>query len=148
MLISRRRKQLRPSAPFVPVLISIVDSSRSRVSVVAKRLLLLQCLVWPTVSIGHEKSHLAAAYPEAASKKGLQVELLDDALALGIKHAALNVNLSQLVAPNADVDAAHLPWTSDGQTFHFHRDRVERLDRTIKTLSESWRGGPPDHPGV
>ncbi len=79
----------------------------------------------------------AESYPQATSKKGLQVELVDDALALGIEHAALNVNLSQLVAPSAkDADSNLLRWTTDGRTFCFHRDRVEQLDRTIRTLSE------------
>jgi len=38
-------------------------------------------------------------YPAAASKKGLQVETVEDALALGVKHAALNFNLAQLIDP-------------------------------------------------
>jgi len=41
------------------------------------------------------------AYPESVSKKRLQVEIVDDALALGVKHAALNVDLCQLMAPGA-----------------------------------------------
>ena len=106
------------------------------VSVVAKSFLLLACLVWPAISVGQDGFRNVAAYPEAASKKGLQVELLDDALELGIKHAALNVNLSELIAPNSgNVDVAYLPWTTDGRTFHFRREPVERLDHTIKTLS-------------
>jgi len=110
--------------------------SAHRVSVVAKSFLLLACLAWPTISVGQDGFRHAAAYPEAASKKGLQVELLDDALELGIKHAALNVNLSELIAPSSsNVDVAYLPWTTDGRTFHFRREPVERLDRTIKSLS-------------
>src|SRR5207247_9808532 len=34
-------------------------------------------------------------FPTAISKKGLQVQMVDDAIALGIKHAAFNVNFSQ-----------------------------------------------------
>ncbi len=33
-------------------------------------------------------------FPRAASKKGLQVQMVDDAIALGVKHAALNVDLA------------------------------------------------------
>jgi hypothetical protein len=40
----------------------------------------------------------ADPFPLAASKKGLQVQMIDDALALGVKHAALNVDISRLVA--------------------------------------------------
>lgn len=56
--------------------------------------------------------NLAALAPEAPSlptpksKKGLQVQMLDDALALGVQHAALNVNLSQLFDAKA---AAEMP---------------------------------------
>lgn len=38
----------------------------------------------------------APPLPTSKSKKGLQVQMLDDALALGVQHAALNVNLAQL----------------------------------------------------
>lgn len=47
-------------------------------------------------------SRYTEPYPSAASKKGLQVEMVDDALYLGIKHAGLNINLSQLVDPSGD----------------------------------------------
>src|SRR5262245_1133704 len=73
-------------------------------------------------------------YPAAASKKGLQVELVDDALALGVKHAALNFNLSQLI------DLAGVrnnpSWRFDGRAYHFKRDYVEQMDRQIKALSD------------
>ena len=36
------------------------------------------------------------AFPRAASKKGLQVQMVDDAIALGVKHAGLNVDLPSL----------------------------------------------------
>src|SRR5688572_11605986 len=39
-------------------------------------------------------------FPTPSSKKGLQVQMVDDALALGVKHAALNVNLAQLLDPS------------------------------------------------
>jgi hypothetical protein len=104
--------------------------------VVLTNVLLLACAAWPAVGFAQDKLRDAAGYPAAASKKGLQVELLDDALALGVKHAALNVDLAQLVAPHAgDDNGAYLPWTSNGRTFHFHRAPVERLDHTIETLS-------------
>jgi len=74
-----------------------------------------------------------AAPTVPASKKGLQVQMVDDALALGIRHAALNVNLTSLVDP------AHRPgslaWTLEGETFHFHRGAVERIP--IKPLSDA-----------
>ena len=38
----------------------------------------------------------ATPYPTPRSKKGLQVQMVDDALALGIAHAAVNVDLGAL----------------------------------------------------
>ena len=82
-------------------------------------------------------SRYVAEYPQAVSKKGLQVELVDDALALGVKHAALNVNLAQVVAPAAAADSQnHLHWTSNGQVYSFNAAYVGRLDRDIKALSD------------
>src|SRR5688572_27063639 len=74
-------------------------------------------------------------YPAASSKKGLQVEMVDDAMALGVKHAALNFNLSQLIDPKGGTNT--LAWPSDGQTCHFKRSYVESMDRRIKTLSDA-----------
>jgi len=73
-------------------------------------------------------------FPAAASKKGLQVEMVDDALALGVKHAALNFNLSQLVDPSGNTN--NPSWQLDGRVFHFQRSYLEQLDHRIKALSD------------
>jgi hypothetical protein len=75
-------------------------------------------------------------FPTVASKKGLQVQMIDDALELGVKHAALNVNLTSLIGePN---HSASLGWTNrGGAIFWFHRGRIESLDRQIKRLSDN-----------
>lgn len=73
-------------------------------------------------------------YPTAASKKGLQVETVDDALALGIKHAALNFNLSQLIDPGAN--PANPSWESNGKTYHFQLGYLQGMDNQIKQLSD------------
>src|SRR5262245_19291493 len=75
---------------------------------------------------------LVSAAP-AASKKGLQVQMVDDALALGIRHAALNVNLTSLIDPTHRPD--NLSWTLDGETFHFHRGAVEHIP--VQPLSDA-----------
>lgn len=76
-------------------------------------------------------------YPTAQSKKGLQVELIGDALHLGVKHAAINVNLSQLVAPGSEGVEGVLLHRGDGERrFYFHLDYVAGLDRQIKALSD------------
>jgi len=77
------------------------------------------------------------SYPVAESKKGLQVEMVDDAIALGVKHAALNVNLAQLIDPAADGSDDNQPrWMSDGRTFYFDQRQLADLDRRIKQLSD------------
>ncbi len=79
-------------------------------------------------------SRYTEAYPTAASKKGLQVEIVDDALALGVKHAGLNFNLSQLIDPKAGTNS--FTWNADGRTYHFKHGYVESMDKRIKTLSD------------
>lgn len=74
------------------------------------------------------------AYPVAASKKGLQVEIVADALALGVKHAALNFNLSQLIDPRGDTN--NPSWESAGQRYHFQRGYLAAMDQQIKALSD------------
>jgi len=76
----------------------------------------------------------AATFPTASSKKGLQVELLDDALQLGIQHATFNVDLCRLVDPQ--LDPANPSWEREGRRFHFDRAAVAALDQQIKTLSD------------
>ena len=73
-------------------------------------------------------------YPTAESKKGLQVEIVDDALHLGIKHAALNINLSQLIDPSGDPE--NPTWRYKGTSYHFQREYLSRMDSQIHALSE------------
>ena len=76
-----------------------------------------------------------APFPKAASKKGLQVQMVDDALALGIKHAALNVNFSQMIDLAQRTNSA--VWATDGQSVHFHRSYIESLERQVRPLTEA-----------
>ena len=73
-------------------------------------------------------------YPVAASKKGLQVEMVDDALALGIKHAGINLNLTQLYSRTAGDDI--VSHTFDGEHFNFRRNYLESIDVQVKQLSD------------
>lgn len=73
-------------------------------------------------------------FPAASSKKGLQVQLVDDALRLGIRHAALNFNLAQLVDPRGDTN--NPAWEYGGRMFRFHRSYLSALDQQIKELSD------------
>ena len=73
-------------------------------------------------------------YPTAASKKGLQVEMVEDALDLGVKHAALNLNLAELV--DLQQNTNNPGWDSDGRSYRFQRAYLETMDRQIKVLSD------------
>lgn len=96
---------------------------------------LMACSLFELAGAEQIVSRYEAPYPTAASKKGLQVEMVDDALALGIKHAALNVNLSALAAPERT--EGEPSWESNGKTFCFQARYLESLDRQIKPLSDA-----------
>ena len=68
---------------------------------------------------------LRASVPPGAGLKGLQVQMIDDALKLGINHAALNVSLTSLIDLDAHPDSFR--WQSDGRTFYFSRGAVEGI---------------------
>src|ERR1043166_3147445 len=97
---------------------------------------ILLVLVLATVPLRAQAitSRYQEPYPAAASKKGLQVEMVDDALALGVKHAALNFNLCQLVDPKGDTN--NPSWELGGRQYHFKRGYLEAMDQRIKALSD------------
>jgi hypothetical protein len=73
-------------------------------------------------------------FPQRPSVKGLQVQMVPDALSLGIHHAALNVNLGQLalVPPGRGLEV------KTGQSVHrFNADYLRSLDAQIKPLSDA-----------
>lgn len=80
-------------------------------------------------------SEFTTPFPTAASKKGLQVQMVDDALALGVKQAALNVNLTSLVDLKGDTN--NPSWQVDGHTVHFRKGPLGALDRQIKPLADA-----------
>lgn len=72
-------------------------------------------------------------HPTPASKKGLQVQMVDDALALGIRHCTLNFNLAGLIQLQPQPDS--LKWELDGQTYYFNRRYLDSLP--VKRLSDA-----------
>jgi Family of unknown function (DUF5722) len=80
-------------------------------------------------------SKFVQPFPAASSKKGLQVQMLDDAIKLGVKHAALNVDLTRLVDPSGGTNG--FVWPVDGRPVVFHRSAVVALDRQVKTLTDA-----------
>jgi hypothetical protein len=73
-------------------------------------------------------------FPKAPSIKGLQVQMVDDALALGIHHAGININLSALL--DLEKKPGSPKRTVDGQEFSFNLSYLKSLDAQIKPLSD------------
>lgn len=76
-----------------------------------------------------------APYPSPTSVKGLQVQVVDDALALGIRHAGINCNLGQLMP--AEATAGVIEFGHEGVVHRFDRSYVEHLDAQIGPLSQN-----------
>lgn len=74
-------------------------------------------------------------YPQPATKKGLQVQMVDDALALGIAHAGLNVDLVRLHAAHAD--AAAIAFEHGGRSWRFDEGQAAALDAQVGPLSRN-----------
>jgi len=74
-------------------------------------------------------------YPVAESKKGLQVEMVDDALVLGVKHAALNLDLTSLFAEESEAGVEE--FEHGGRGYRLRRGYLEQMDRKIRSLSEA-----------
>ena len=75
-----------------------------------------------------------APFPDQPNKKGLQVQMVDDALALGIHHAAINVSYGSLFDLAGGPGA--VPFTWEGRTWFINGGYVKSLDRQIQPLSE------------
>ncbi len=103
-------------------------------SLISSRIAIWVLLVCATVGAGAQPSRYHEPYPAAASKKGLQVEIVEDALTLGVKHAALNFNLAQLIDPAGDTN--NPSWRAEGIPHHFQRGYLASMDRQIKALSD------------
>ena len=75
-------------------------------------------------------------FPKAKGIKGLQcIEDIDDALHLGVKQAALNVTLDQLVDWRAD--SGQFSRQVDGKTVCFHAGYVAHIDSQLKRLTDA-----------
>ncbi|WP_329258895.1 DUF5722 domain-containing protein [Actinoallomurus sp. NBC_01490] len=76
------------------------------------------------------------AYPQTPSIKGLQVEMTDDAEELGVKHAAINLPLDQMMLSGPGAPDNTIEFTSQGRTFYFNKSAVEGVDAQVKPLSD------------
>lgn len=89
-------------------------------------------VVWAAVAQDLER------YPESSSLKGLQVQMVDDALELGIGQAALNFNFGQLLAPEGvgRDEPRYVQVRRGAEEFAFQRAYLEQLDAMIRPLSD------------
>jgi hypothetical protein len=74
------------------------------------------------------------SYPTSDTIKGLQVKMVDDALALGVGHAALNLNLPTVMRPAKTEDTAI--YHMDGHEYYFDAVYLSQFDRRVKELSD------------
>lgn len=74
-------------------------------------------------------------YPQTDSKKGLQVCMIEDAISLGVRHAALNVCIGDLMRPAGTENT--IIYHHDGRDYYFDRNAVARHDASIKELSDA-----------
>lgn len=74
-------------------------------------------------------------FPQPPGKKGLQVQIVDDAIALGIHHAAINMDLTALFRPEPDGDT--IRFRHDNQDWFLSRSYAASLDRQIRPLSDA-----------
>ncbi|MGO1838415.1 MAG: DUF5722 domain-containing protein [Candidatus Microbacterium stercoravium] len=76
-------------------------------------------------------------FPEPPTKKGLQVQMTDDAEELGVGHAAINIAFDQLLQPEDLGSDKSIPFTYDGETYYFDREYAAASDQAIKPLSDN-----------
>jgi len=76
-------------------------------------------------------------FPSAKSIKGLQVQMTGDAQEIGISHAALNVAYNELLYKNGNFPGNSIPYEAEGKTYYFRKDRIEQMDRQVKSLSDN-----------
>jgi len=78
-----------------------------------------------------------APFPKPQNIKGLQVQMVDDALSLGIHHAALNVSFSLLQASENEPAGNVLSFQNQGRDYYFRKDYLHHLAAQIKPLSDA-----------
>lgn len=70
--------------------------------------------------------------PWPTSIKGLQVQMVDDAIALGVKHAGVNVNINAVLDRSGK---AAETWVVDGQRLGINSDYIRQLDSIFGGLT-------------
>lgn len=92
------------------------------------------CLLLSAPLLAQSPTPDATPFPKPPSIKGLQVQMIDDALALGIHHAGVNINITSLV--DLEKKPENPKRVVDGFEFSFHENQLKALDAQIKPLSD------------
>ncbi|MHB1462584.1 MAG: DUF5722 domain-containing protein [Armatimonadota bacterium] len=80
-------------------------------------------------------SKYQAAYPKIKSIKGLQVTDIPDAVKLGVRHAATNLNQGDfMLSGPADGALVH---EMNGKRFYFDGNQVRNFDKRLKDLTDN-----------
>ncbi len=74
-------------------------------------------------------------FPNPGTKKGLQVRMVPDALALGIRHAALNVSLGELFSLREEAGSQRMEVA--GKAVWIREAAFQKLDSSIMPLSDA-----------
>ncbi|MFC4122950.1 DUF5722 domain-containing protein [Nonomuraea zeae] len=78
-----------------------------------------------------------APYPDLPGKKGLQVQMTDDAEEIGVQHAGINLALDSVMMAGPGAPGNTIEFVSQGRTYHFDRGAVAGLDAQVKPLSDN-----------
>lgn len=100
-----------------------------------KPILIASILLLPVLQLAAgPEARDATPFPKPPSIKGLQVQMNDDALALGIHHAGVNINITGLV--DLEKRPENPKRSVNGFEFSFHEAYLKHLDGQIKPLSD------------
>jgi hypothetical protein len=97
-------------------------------------MLILRLLAFTLFSFAVAAAPNNDPFPKAPDIKGLQVQMNEDAIALGIHHAAINVNLTQLLDPSRK--RGNPVRSAAGHEFSLNEGYLRSLDRQVRPLSD------------
>lgn len=76
-------------------------------------------------------------FPDGASKKGLGVQMTDDAEELGASHTGVNVVVNRIMLARPEEPDQTIAFEHGGRTYWFSAAEVDKLDRQIKPMSDN-----------
>ncbi|MFM8261709.1 MAG: DUF5722 domain-containing protein [Pirellula sp.] len=88
-----------------------------------------------SLAVDRTEAQETSAFPKPDSIKGLQVQMVDDAIKLGVRHAAINFALNGMFAEKDHPSSAK--WESNGKTYYFSTTYLAHIDHQVKTLSDA-----------